>query len=189
MILPITGKYVINHMMQEFEILDFIQNNLRTPVGDAVMPLITMLGNGAALWIVLGCCLLAQKKHRKTAAVLFLALGIETLICNVYLKNAVAAARPCDLNTSVKLLVSKPQDYSFPSGHTGASFAAVTALRLGKVRKWHLALLPACLISFSRLYLYVHFPSDIAGGILVGICSGFLAYGCVSFLANRHIIP
>ena len=176
-------------MMQEFEILDFIQNNLRTPVGDAVMPLITMLGNGAALWIVLGCCLLAQKKHRKTAAVLFLALGIETLICNVYLKNAVAAARPCDLNTSVKLLVSKPQDYSFPSGHTGASFAAVTALRLGKVRKWHLALLPACLIPFSRLYLYVHFPSDIVGGILVGICSGFLAYGCVSFLANRHIIP
>ena len=97
-------------MMQEFEILDFIQNNLRTPVGDAVMPLITMLGNGAALWIVLGCCLLVQKKHRKTAAILFLALGIETLICNVYLKNAVAAARPCDLNTSVKLLISKPQD-------------------------------------------------------------------------------
>lgn len=165
-------------MLSGFDFLDFIQNNLRTPIGDAVMPLITMLGNGGALWIVLGICLLVRKEYRKTAVLLFLALVIEVLICNVYLKNAVAAARPCELNPAVKLLIPRPQDYSFPSGHTGASFAAVTALLLGKVRRWYLALIPAVLIAFSRLYLYVHFPVDIIGGILVGCFSGFLAYGC-----------
>ena len=173
-------------MLSEFEILDFIQSHLRTPIGDKVMPLVTMLGNGGALWMVLGVILFIRKKHRKTAGILFLALLIEVLICNVYLKNAIATARPCDLNTTVKLLIPKPQDYSFPSGHTGASFAAVTALYLGKERKWYLALIPAILIAFSRLYLYVHFPIDILGGILVGICSGFMAHGTVSFFTNRY---
>ncbi|HIS80171.1 MAG TPA: phosphatase PAP2 family protein [Candidatus Scatomonas merdavium] len=81
-------------------------------------------------------------------------------------------------------MIPKPTDYSFPSGHTGASFAAVTALWLGGVRRWYFALIPAVLISFSRLYLYVHFPSDILGGILVGVCSGAAAYGLTRLFRN-----
>ncbi len=173
-------------MLSGFKILDFIQDHLRTPVGDKVMPLITTLGNGGTIWIVLGSILFIRKKHRKASVILFLALIIEVLTCNVYLKNAVAATRPCDLNTTVKLLIPKPKDYSFPSGHTGVSFAAVTALCLGKVKKWYLALIPAVLIAFSRLYLYVHFPVDILGGILVGIYSGFLARGMVSLFMNWY---
>lgn len=163
-------------MHLEFTILDFIQNYLRSPVGDILMPMITALGNGGILWIILGVALLVQKKHRKTGILILLALGIEVLLCNVLLKNLFAAPRPCDLNPSVQLLISKPQDYSFPSGHTGASFAAVSALYLGKERRWYLALFPAVMIAFSRMYLYVHFPSDILGGIFVGVCSGYLAY-------------
>lgn len=180
------GKECNGYMLLEFEILDFIQNHLRTPIGDKVMPLITMLGNGGALWIVLGVILFIPKKQRKTAVILFSALIIEFLICNVCLKNAVATARPCDLNTTVKLLIPKPQDYSFPSGHTGASFAAVTALYVGKVKKWYLFLIPAILIAFSRLYLYVHFPVDILGGFLVGVCSAFLARVMVSLFTNWY---
>lgn len=161
----------------EFAILDFIQNHLRTPVGDAVIPWITRLGNGGILWVAIGLLLLIPQKHRRTGVLVLAALAIEYLLCNVWLKNAVAAPRPCDLNQSVQLLIARPGDYSFPSGHTGASFAAVTALRLGREKYWYLALIPALLIAFSRMYLYVHFPSDILGGIPVGCISGLLAGG------------
>ncbi len=173
-------------MDMEFGILGFIQTYLRTPAGDVIMPVITALGNGGMLWIGIGAVLLVRRGRRKAAVLLFLALGIEFFLCNVWLKNAAAVPRPCDLDTSVQLLIPKPEDYSFPSGHTGSSFAAVTALYLGKERYWRLALIPAVLIAFSRLYLYVHFPSDIAGGVLVGIVSGFLAYGCMQLMGKRR---
>lgn len=169
----------------EFAVLDFIQKYLRTPAGDVLMTFITSLGNGGGLWLILGGVLLIQKKHRKTAVLLFLALGIELIICNVWLKNAFAVPRPCDLNPDVQLLIPKPQEYSFPSGHTGASFAAVCALFLGKERRWYLAVIPAVMIAFSRMYLYVHFPSDILGGIIVGVGSGYLAYGCMCLWDKR----
>ena len=170
----------------QFAVLDFIQNHLRTPAGDVIMPLITKLGNGGILWIVTGLLLLIPRKHRKTGVMVLAALAIEYLLCNVWLKNAVAAARPCDLNQSVQLLIARPGDYSFPSGHTGASFAAVTALYFGKERYWYLALIPAVLIAFSRMYLYVHFPADILGGILVGAVSGMAVFVLARFLSARY---
>ena len=121
-----------------------------------------------------GSSLAIDPKHRKMAWVLFLALRIEFLLCNVLLKNLFAMPRPCDLNPSVALLFPKPQDYSFPSGHTASSFAAVTVLYLMGVKRWYWALVPAGLIAFSRMYLDVHFPIDILGGIFVGILCGFL---------------
>lgn len=130
------------------------------------MPFISMLGNGGILWIIIGLVLAIDPKHRKMAWVLFLALGIEFLLCNVLLKNLFAMPRPCDLNPSVALLIPKPQDYSFPSGHTASSFAAVTVLYLMGVKRWYWALVLAGLIAFSRMYLDVHFPIDILGGDL-----------------------
>lgn len=172
-------------MALEFEILDFIQTYLRTPLGDVVMPWITALGNGGILWVLTGFILLCRKKHRRAAVLLFLALGVEVILCNLCLKNVIAAPRPFTLNPSVKLLIPAPGDYSFPSGHTGAAFAAVWALRLGEEKYWYLALIPAGLIAFSRMYLYVHFPSDILGGIGVGIFSAYLAKGIVKFAENH----
>ena len=138
------------------------------------MRFISILGNGGILWIIIRLGLAIDPKHRKMAWVLFLALGIEFLLCNVLLKNLFAMPRPCDLNPSVTLLIPKPQDYSFPSGHTASSFAAVTVLYLMGVKRWYCALVPAGLIAFSRMYLDVHFPIDILGGIFVGILCGFL---------------
>ena len=116
-------------------------------------------------------------KTRKSGAVMVAALVVDVLLCNIVLKNLVARTRPYDVNTGVHLLVAKLHDYSFPSGHTAASFTSVTALYLaGEKKLWKFALVLACLIAISRLYLYVHYPTDVLGGILFGVISGYLGY-------------
>lgn len=161
----------------EFTILDFLQG-IRTPVGDAVMCFITKLGDAGMIWIVLAVILLLIPKTRKTGIVIMAALCIDLVVCNGILKNLFARIRPCDVNTQIQLLIARPDDFSFPSGHTAASFAAVAALYFSGERKlWKPALILACLIAFSRLYLYVHYPTDILGGIFVGLAAGYM--GCV----------
>lgn len=86
----------------------------------------------------------------------------------------------------MQLLVAKLHDYSFPSGHTAASFASVTALYLaGEKKLWKPALVLACLIAVSRLYLYVHYPTDVLGGMVFGILAGYVGYLIVKFLEAK----
>lgn len=160
----------------ELSILDWIQT-LHTPFLDKIMVFITRLGDAGIIWIVLSIVLLLIPKTRKSGAVMVAALVVDVLLCNIVLKNLVARTRPYDVNTGVHLLVAKLHDYSFPSGHTVASFASVTALYLaGEKKLWKFALVLACLIAISRLYLYVHYPTDVLGGILFGVISGYLGY-------------
>ena len=166
----------------EIHILDMIQN-LRTPIGDVVVPLITRLGDAGIIWIILTVLLLIIPKTRKTGVIMMAALLVDVLLCNVFIKNLVARTRPFDVNTAVQLLVAKPRDYSFPSGHTAASFASVTALYLvGEKKMWKAALVLAVLIALSRLYLYVHYPTDIIGGVVFGSLSGYLGYKIVEWI-------
>lgn len=165
----------------EIQVLDFVQK-IRMPWLDHTMVFITTLGNGGALWILLGIVLLISKKHRKTGILVLAALGVEVILCNGILKPLAARVRPCDVNTAAKLLVSRPTDFSFPSGHTGASFAAAVMLCQRKVRGCYAALVLACLIAFSRMYLYVHYPTDILGGIVTGGVSVWaVLQGCQLF--------
>lgn len=160
----------------ELSILDWIQT-LHTPFLDKIMVFITRLGDAGIIWIVLSIVLLLIPKTRKSGAVMVVALVVDVLLCNIVLKNLVARTRPYDVNTGVHLLVAKLHDYSFPSGHTAASFASVTTLYLaGEKKLWKFALVLACLIAISRLYLYVHYPTDVFGGILFGVISGYLGY-------------
>lgn len=160
----------------ELSILDWILT-LHTPFLDKIMVFITRLGDAGIIWIVLSIVLLLIPKTRKSGAVMVAALVVDVLLCNIVLKNLVARTRPYDVNTGVHLLVAKLHDYSFPSGHTAASFASVTALYLaGEKKLWKFALVLACLIAISRLYLYVHYPTDVLGGILFGVISGYLGY-------------
>ena len=86
----------------------------------------------------------------------------------------VCRIRPCDVNQTVQLLIARPADYSFPSGHTAASFAAVAALYFAGAKKWWKITLPlAILMAFSRMYLYVHYPTDVLGGMIVGCVAGY----------------
>lgn len=158
----------------EFRILNFLQE-IRTPVGDAVMCFVTKLGDAGMIWIVLAAILLVIPKTRKTGMIIMAALCIDLVLCNGILKNLFARIRPCDVNTQIPLLIARPDDFSFPSGHTASSFAAVAALYFAGERKvWKPALALACLIAFSRLYLYVHYPTDIVGGIFVGLAAGYM---------------
>lgn len=163
-------------MGYEISFLNWLQT-IHTPIGDVLMPLLTSLGNAGIIWIVLTVILLVIPKTRKTGVVLVAALVLDVILCNGIIKNLVARTRPYDVNTAVQLLIAKPHDYSFPSGHTAASFASVSALYFAREKRlWKPALVLAVLIAFSRLYLYVHFPSDVIGGAVLGVLCGYL--GC-----------
>lgn len=158
----------------EIQILDWIQG-MRGAFGDFFWPLVTRLGDGGIFWIALTAIFLLIPQKRRTGAIMAASLLIDLLLCNCFLKPIVARTRPFDVNESVALLVARPTDYSFPSGHTAASFTSVCALwRAGERRWWPPMLILAVLIAFSRLYLYVHYPTDVLGGIAVGIFAGCL---------------
>ena len=110
----------------EISILNAIQH-MRTPILDTIMCVITKLGNAGMIWILLTVILLIIPKTRRTGVILMLALCVDVVLCNGILKNLVGRIRPFDVNTSIQLLVARPHDYSFPSGHTAASFTAAMA--------------------------------------------------------------
>ncbi len=168
-------------------ILNCIQEYLRTPFLDTAIPFITHLGDKGIIWIGLAVVLLLFPKTRKAGFAVAAALIFEAICCNIILKPLVGRIRPFDINTTVELLIAAPKDYSFPSGHTAASFAAVSALFFSKNRLWIPALILGIAIAFSRLYLYVHYPSDVLAGILLGILTGWFGYQLIYFMKKRGL--
>ena len=165
-------------MLQQIDlsILLWIQENLRVDFMNGFWKAVTFLGNGGWFWIMLGLLLLFWKKTRPVGGTILLALVIGALITNLGLKNLVARVRPYDFSDQVRLLVAPQLDYSFPSGHTCASFAAAVVCWKCLPRRYGLfALVLAALIAFSRLYVGVHYPSDVIGGFLIGIFAGTAA--------------
>lgn len=165
----------------DFAILDFIANRVRCGVLDALVPLVTHLGDGGWFWIALAVVLLIPKNTRKYGVAVALALIFDLILCNVTIKPLVQRVRPYDIRQGIELLISAPHDYSFPSGHTAASFAAAGALLFMKAKGRIPALILAVIIGLSRLYLYVHYPSDVVCGAILGLVCGFL--GC--YLARK----
>ena len=162
-------------MTFEIQILDQIQNIFRCPLLDTVMPFITALADKGIFWIVLALILTLNKKTRPLGITVILSMILELVCCNLILKPLVARTRPFEINTAVELLIEKPLDYSFPSGHTGCSFAVTSALFFSRSRLWAPACVLSVLIAFSRLYLYVHFPTDVLGGLVLGLACGWAA--------------
>lgn len=148
------------------------------------MPLLTKLGDGGILWICCTVMLLLFRKTRKAGAAMAVSLALEVICCSVILKPLVARPRPYDVN-AVQPLIPPLSDYSFPSGHTGAAFAAASSLFFSKNRLWIPALVIAVLMGFSRLYLYVHYPSDVLAGALLGIMLGWLGTAVVKAIPPR----
>jgi len=158
----------------ELAVLDAIQS-IRFPALDFVMKYVTHLGDAGFLFVILTALLLSFKKTRLCGAVCATALIFDFLAVNVVLKPLVARARPFTLRTDILLLIARPMDYSFPSGHTAAAFAFASGIGAYS-RKYQLwAYVIAAVIAFSRLYLYVHFLSDILAGMAIGLLCGYLA--------------
>ena len=164
----------------DLPILDWIQANLTNPFLDKAMPIITLLGDAGIFWIACSAILIFIKKYRKTGFAMMIALMMGLVVCNMILKPGVARIRPYDLQESmgvmINLLIEKQHDYSFPSGHTIASFEACVALMLGSRKLGIPATLLAILIAFSRLYLYVHYPTDVIASVILGSLFGVIGH-------------
>ena len=158
----------------ELAVLNWIQT-LRTGWLDGVMVSVSTLGDACAVWIVLALVLLCIPRTRRAGVTVALALVLDLIVCNGIRKPLFDRVRPCVVNPAVELLVRCPTDASFPSGHTAASFAAVSALRAAGSRLWIPGLVLAVLIAVSRLYLYVHWPTDVLAGALLGWGLGYAA--------------
>lgn len=163
----------------DLSILDFIQNNLRTDFLDSLMAFLSIIGEGGLVWFVIAIPMLFFKKSRTCGVVMIFSMGITLLIGEFALKNIICRVRPCNLPNDVEMLIKCPSSYSFPSGHTGSSFAASTAVFIRNKKVGVFALLLAVLISFSRLYNYVHYPTDVLAGMLLGIFVSVLVYHLV----------
>lgn len=163
----------------DLPILDWIAANLKCGFLDFLMPLITLLGDAGIFWIACSVVMILIPKTRKTGWAMGISLLIGLLVCNVTLKPLVGRIRPYDyqwqfFQKEIHLLVEGLHDYSFPSGHTIASFEAATALLIGNKKLGIPAMVLAVLIAFSRLYLYVHYPTDVLASIVLGIGIAFL---------------
>ena len=165
----------------DWSILHWIHSALSCGVLDFLMPKISALGDVGAIWLLAAALMLFSKKYRRYGIMLFFGIAAGYVVGNLCLKPLFARPRPCWLDSSVKLMIPMEMDYSFPSGHTLASAIGATILTLAN-RKFAYAAIPlAALIAFSRLYLYVHFPSDVLGGALLGVL-----IGCFTVVAGRH---
>lgn len=161
-------------MEWEFALLELFQT-LHRPWLNAVMIFITSLGNGGFLWMALGFVFLCFKKTRRMGAAMAISLILGLVVGNVCIKNLVARSRPCWIMPEVEMLILVPKDYSFPSGHTMASFEGAMSIWYFH-KKWGLlALVLAGLIAFSRMYLFVHFPTDILVGLILGLVHAWIA--------------
>lgn len=170
----------------EMSILHAIQS-IHTSLLDSIMVFITTLGNGGLIWIAIAVICLFSKKYRKCGIAMGLALLLSFILGNVILKNLVARPRPCWIDSSVTLLIKNPTDYSFPSGHSFASFAGATVIFMYHKKEGIIALILAALIAFSRLYLFVHYPSDVLGGAILGIFVAVISVWIVNkYLLNKR---
>lgn len=171
--------------VKELPVLDFIQEHIACGFLDKVMPILTSLADAGIIWIIAAVVMLCFKKTRKMGLTVGIALVMGLILGNGVMKPLINRVRPYTLNEDFKLLIEPLHDGSFPSGHTLASFEAAGAMMLRNKKFGIPALVLAIVIAFSRLYLYVHYPTDILGGIVFGLLFAFVSYILVNKLYKR----
>ncbi len=190
---------LLNNLAVSFDlpILDWIQANLQSGFMDTIMPIITMFGDAGIFWMIWATLLLVFPKTRRTGLGMWFAMAMGLLICNIIMKPTIGRMRPYDfqidelgrtwesLLVAGKLLVETPHDFSFPSGHTIASFEAATVLLINNKKMGIPAMILAVLIAFSRMYLYVHYPTDVIFSVFAGILFAIIG----NAIAQRIPLP
>ena len=177
----------------DLPILDWIAANLWCPFLDTLMPVITLLGDAGIFWMVVAAALLLFKRTRRVGLGMGFAMLAGLLLCNLTLKPLCQRPRPYDyqldvFNKLIPLLIERQHDFSFPSGHTIASFEAAGVIWLNN-KKWGFgALVLACLIAFSRLYLYVHYPTDVLVSVALGLVLAFVGNRLSHRIPDRYLL-
>lgn len=167
-----TDKNISRLCSWEITHLDILHEKLYTPAMDRLMVFVTRTGNMGIIWIIVAVFMIIFEPHIRDGYILLIALLLCVMIGNLMIKNIVRRRRPF-FHKSYKLLIKQPWDYSFPSGHTLSSFAAATVICITNPYYGILAYLYAALIALSRLYLRVHFFTDVAFSSIVGIFLGW----------------
>lgn len=168
----------------EFSFLYALQE-LHNPILDVIMIVITTLGDGGYFWIGVVIVCLIMKKHRKMGLQILLSMLCTFIVGNLILKNLFQRERPCTLDPTIELLISRPgaHSYSFPSGHSMNGMAAAVAIFCNNKKIGIVAIVLAVLIGFSRMYHFVHFPTDV----LTGFCVGFAMAMIVQYVFGKKM--
>ena len=176
-----------NLTASELQFLYGLNERIACPFLDTAMPVITKLGDNGLLWIAVAVVLLYFPKTRRTGCQMAIAMALCFVFGNGLLKLLIARPRPFDrdLSLAARLLIPQPAEYSFPSGHTMNGFSAAMTLMLRREPGRYTALTMASLIAFSRMYLMVHYPSDVIAGALLGTGSAWLSGKLVSRSIRR----
>lgn len=169
----------------DMAILQAIHSTLGSPALDAIMPVFTAMGEKGILWILVALVLIVWRKTRMWGLLMVAAMAVD-FACVEVLKGIVARPRPFIADPSIQLIVDPPDGYSFPSGHTSFSFVAATVILFMPLKKYWkvIAYVLAAIIAFSRLYLFCHYPTDVLGGLLIGI-----AVALVVVALGKHFLP
>jgi len=162
---------IVMIIQMDWSVLHWFQNH-RTKFLDTFMPIITRLGNAGIVWFIIIISMFLVPRMRMSAIAGFLAMAIDAVLCNLIVKPLVARPRPFSVQYLTELLINAPKDTSFPSGHTSASFAVTFALCFTGSPFWIPCLVLAILIGVSRMYLYVHYFTDVFIGAALGVVCG-----------------
>jgi undecaprenyl-diphosphatase len=159
------------------QLLSFFSEGIRNCFFDSLMPFVSAINQHGEIWIAISIILMINKntKIRRLGISVLIALALGSILVELVLKNTIARARPIGDEFNFNFIINLPESYSFPSGHTTSSFAAFGVFLFSKARYRYLVLALAALIAFSRMYLHVHYPSDILGGIILGLSCGWIA--------------
>ncbi len=177
----------------DLPVLDWIAETLWCPALDLLMPKITVLGDAGIFWMIIAAVLLLFRKTRRTGVGMLLAMLMGLLLCNLTLKPLCQRPRPYDYQYDVfdrviPLIIQRQHDFSFPSGHTIASFEAAGVIVMNNKKWGAAALVLACLIAFSRMYLYVHYPTDVLTSVVLGLILAFLGNLIARKIPDKYLL-
>ena len=169
----------------EMSILHAIQSIRCGFLDSFVLFLTKVTGSYGQIWLVVGAALCVFKKTRKSGIAVIISYALVFAVGQFGLKDLIARARPCHVDETVQLLIARPSSYSFPSTHSGWAFAGATAILLRHKKGGLAAMAAAVLIAFSRLYLFVHYPTDVLFGAALGVGAAFLAHWLVNVVCAK----
>lgn len=156
-------------------ILNYVQDHFHNKITDFIFTLLSRIGNAGAIWIAFAAFLGFEKHARRYAFMLFFSIALAHLISQI-LKPVIGRPRPFVAYPGRQLLIHTPGGYSCPSGHSASSFAAATILLVADKPLGIAALILAFSIAFSRIFLFVHYPSDTLAGSILGVLSAILIF-------------